>query len=58
MISPHGELMLRRYGKGGAEGESAVKVEPDAEQDAPRANVTVRVEGGPRETPPPAEETP
>lgn len=51
MITPNGELRLRRFGKGGPDGLSAIKGEPGKESDLPKTNVTVRVEGG---QPPPA----
>lgn len=58
MVSPRGELMLRRYGKGGPDGLSAVKNEPGTEPEQPRANVTVRVESGPPDLPEQPESTP
>lgn len=43
MVSPNGELRLRRYGKGGPEGASALR-ESDAGKEGPKADVKVRVE--------------
>lgn len=51
MVTPNGELRLRRFGKGGPDGVSVIKVEPGKESAHPKSNVTVRVEGG---QPPPA----
>lgn len=54
MITPNGELRLRRFGKGGPDGLSAIKAEPGTDTGQPKTNVTVRVEGN--QPPPPAPE--
>lgn len=51
MVTPNGELRLRRFGNGGPDGVSVIKVDPGKESNHPKSNVTVRVEGG---QPPPA----
>jgi hypothetical protein len=49
MVSPHGELRLVRFGKGGPDAVSAISKAPvaaDAPEARPQTSISVRVEGG------------
>lgn len=61
MVSPHGELRLIRFGKGGPDAVSAINKAPvaaDAPEARPQTNISVRVEGGAPEPEPEPEPEP
>ncbi len=51
LVSPDGELVLQRFGKGGPDGESAIDRKIDAPSAKGETKVTVKVNGEPREVP-------
>ena len=51
LVSPDGELMLQRYGKGGPDGESAMDKKMDAPTSKGETKVTVKVNGEARDVP-------
>ncbi len=51
LVSPDGELVLQRYGKGGPDGESAMDKKIDAPPPQGETKVTVKVNGGQRDVP-------
>jgi hypothetical protein len=51
LVSPDGELILKNYGKGGPDGESAVDRKIDAPSSKGETTVTVKVNGESREVP-------
>jgi len=51
LVSPDGELVLQRYGKGGPDGESSVDKKIDAPSGKGETKVTVKVNGESQEVP-------
>ena len=61
MVSPNGELQLRRFGKGGPDAVTAIRgtpVPPDAPEAHPKTDVKVRVESALPPQPAPGEASP